>query len=129
MDPLIIGFQPPCNASLGDVHRDLASAFETSAGTVVGHWSGDSADYVVIADPPPVAELEALAVHVSADLTGIARLVVDAGDADDVRGVEQVLVQDPGTDISLPSPTPYIDAEKLVCPVCGGIDNHFSPPH
>lgn len=136
MDPIIIGFQPMAGSSLSDVYLQMEQELDAFGGETFRHWRGASMDYVAmdyvgIMSPSAVSDLQALGGRANAELAGLAKLVVDPTVAEDTGGVsvQRVLTHDPGADIALPGTQNFIDAEILVCPVCGGMNKHFSPPH
>lgn len=136
MDPIVVGFQPLAGASLSEVYVHMEQELDAFGAATFRHWRGASMDYVAIdcgatSSPPAFSDLQALGSRAHATVAGVARLVVD-GSAPEYGGevsVRRVLTHDPGADITLPAFDSFVDTEILVCPLCGGMNRHFSPPH
>ena len=136
MDPIVVGFQPLAGSSLSELYLRMEQELDAFGGATFRHWRGASTDYVAIdyldvASSSAISDLEELGARANAEMTGLARLVVDTSLAEGGEAVSlrRVLTHDPGADVALPATKEFIDAEVLVCPICGGMNKHFSPPH
>jgi hypothetical protein len=135
MDHFLLGFQPEGDLSLEALDRKLRDQFTFSTGcTVYKTWFGPSKVFCAVLGPPPLSELGTLAQRADATMTGAARLVFDTTGHQGVRlpAMEDILRPDAGVELPLPDDAKFKfiePAEKLVCPVCGGMGKHYSPPH